>query len=166
MPTEEVYSTPDFRRTEGVIASTLPLVHGGTTIRGIRVRFESGRAVEVDADEGADVLRGLVATDEGAARLGEVALVDGTSRVGQSGVTFYDTLFDENASAHIALGGGIVPAVPPAIGLPPDELEAYGVNHSAIHVDFMVGGPEVAIDGVTRDGEAVPLLRRDEFVLA
>jgi aminopeptidase len=165
MPTEEIYAAPDARRTEGVVSSTRPLVFLGNTIRGLRMRFEGGRAVEVDADEGGEFMRSVVARDEGAARLGEVALVDGSSRVGQTGLTFYDTLFDENAASHIAIGNAIETSVPGAAGRPKDELHARGVNQSSLHVDFMIGGPEVETFGLTREGDEVPLLRRDEWVL-
>jgi aminopeptidase len=165
MPTEEIYTAPDARRTVGVVTSTYPLVAFGNTIEGIRIRFENGRAVEVDADEGADVMRSLVATDDGSARLGEVALVDGASRVGQTGLTFYDTLFDENASSHIAIGNAIETAVPGAAGSPKDELHERGVNQSALHLDFMIGGPDVDVHAVTTTGEEVPVLSRGEWVL-
>ena len=111
MPTEEVFTTPDARRVDGTVRSTLPLQIQGTIVRGLEVRFEGGRAVEVRADDGEELMRTHVATDDGAARLGEVALVDGHSRVGKTGLVFYDTLFDENASSHIALGAAIVQAV-------------------------------------------------------
>jgi aminopeptidase len=165
MPTEEVYTAPDARRTEGVATSTYPLVVFGNTVEGLRMRFEGGRVVEVDADVGADVMRSLVATDEGSARLGEVALVDGDSRVGQTGFTFYDTLFDENAASHIAIGNAIETSIPGAAGRPADELQARGVNQSSLHIDFMIGSPEVDVHGVTPAGEEVPLLARGKWVL-
>lgn len=165
MPTEEISSAPDARRTEGVVTSTYPLVAFGNTVRGLRIRFEGGRAVEIDADEGAELMRSLVATDDGSARLGEVALVDGSSRVGQTGLTFYDTLFDENAAAHIALGNAIETSIPGAAGRPKDELHARGVNQSSLHLDFMIGGPEVEVTGLVADGSEVPVVLRDEWVL-
>ena len=151
MPTEEVYTTPDLRRTEGHVASTMPLVVNGAIVKGLRVEFEAGRIVRVDADEGADVIRGQLATDEHAPFLGEVALVDGTSRIGQTGLTYFDTLYDENATCHVAYGGAYAEAVEG--GLIP------GVNESSVHTDFMIGGPEVAVDAVTRAGTVVQLLR-------
>jgi aminopeptidase len=165
MPTEEVFTTPDARRVDGTVAATYPLQLQGTVIKGIRVRFEGGRAVEVDADEGRDLIRAHAASDEGAARLGEVALVDKTSRVGQSGLVFYDTLFDENAASHIALGDAIVQAVPGAEKLTPEERSARGINHSSLHTDFMIGSNEVAVAGVTAGGEEVPILAGGDWVL-
>jgi aminopeptidase len=165
MPTEEVFTTPDWRRTEGAVRSTLPLQIQGNIVRDLEVRFEGGRAVAVKAASGEDVMRTHVATDDGAARLGEVALVDGHSAVGNTGLVFYDTLFDENASSHIALGAAIVQAVPWAHELPPEERVERGVNHSSIHTDFMIGSNELAVDGVTKDGEAVPILRNGDWQL-
>ncbi|MGH3003513.1 MAG: aminopeptidase [Gaiellaceae bacterium] len=157
MPTEEVFTTPDARRTEGYVRSTRPLALYGSIVRGLEVRFERGRIVDVRADEGADVIRGQLETDDRAAYLGEVALVDGTSRIGQTGLIFIDTLFDENATCHVAYGSAYTEAVE---GEPGD-----GVNDSTVHTDFMVGGPEVAVDGVLADGAFVPLLRDDLWQL-
>jgi aminopeptidase len=166
MPTEEVFTTPDARRVDGTVAATYPLQLQGTVIRGMRVRFEDGRAVDVDADEGRELIRTHVGSDEGAARLGEVALVDKTSRVGRTGLVFYDTLFDENAASHIALGDAILQAVPGAEKLTPEERDARGVNHSSLHTDFMIGSNEVAIAGVTAGGEEVPILVDGDWVLS
>jgi aminopeptidase len=165
MPTEEVFTTPDFRRTEGTVRSTLPLQMQGNIVRDLEVRFEGGLAVEVKASAGEEFMRTHIATDEGAARLGEVALVDGHSAVGDTGLVFFDTLFDENASSHIALGAAIVQALPWAHDLAPEERVERGVNHSSIHTDFMIGSNELEIDGVTADGEAVPILRNGDWQL-
>jgi aminopeptidase len=158
MPTEEVFTTPDYRRTEGVVRSTRPLVAQGKIVEGLEVRFEGGRAVSVEAERGADVVREQMAQDAGAKTLGEVALVDGTSRVGQTGLTFFNTLFDENATCHIAYGMGL----PYAFAGEPDE----GSNVCNIHIDFMVGGPELEVDAVLADGSEVPLIRNEEWQLA
>jgi aminopeptidase len=166
MPTEEVFTTPDARRTEGTVRSTLPLQIQGNIVRDLSVRFEAGRAVELRAASGEEMIRTHAATDDGAARLGEVALVDGHSRVGETGLVFYDTLFDENASSHIALGASIVQAVGWAPDLSPEERFARGVNHSSIHTDFMIGSDELEIDGVSAAGEVVPLLRGGDWVLS
>jgi aminopeptidase len=152
VPTEEIFTSPDPERTEGHVSATKPLVlQDGTVIRGLRVRFEGGKAVEVDADENVEALRSKLAVDDGALRLGELALVDNAGRIGPLGTVFFDTLLDENAASHLALGSGF----PFTIG---DEDRAR-VNESAAHVDFMIGSPEVDVDGVTAEGERVPVLR-------
>jgi aminopeptidase len=158
IPTEEVFTSPDPERTHGTVASTRPLLVSGRTVSGLRVRFEGGRAAEIDADDGAALIRELVAQDENAGRLGEVALVDSGSRVGESGLIFHDTLLDENAASHVALGFGFS-------HLAGDEQAAQRVNVSGIHTDFMIGGPDVEVTGATRDGREVPVLMRQDWAL-
>jgi aminopeptidase len=165
MPTEEVFTTPDRRRTEGVVRSTMPLALSGNVVRDLVVRFEAGRAVEVDASSGADLIREQLRQDENACMLGEVALVDGDSRVGRSGLVFLNTLFDENASCHIAYGAGILDAIPGGEEKSEAELEELGFNAATIHTDFMIGGPEVEVDGVDARGVATPILRGDAWQL-
>jgi aminopeptidase len=152
LPTEEVFSTPDPERVSGVVTATKPLYLGGSIIRGLRVRFEAGRAVEIDAEDNAGVLRAYAERDEGAGRLGEVALVDREGRIGPLGTVFYDTLLDENAASHIALGSAYGFTVE-------DDGERDRANASQIHVDFMIGGEDVEVTGVTREGDRVPVLR-------
>jgi aminopeptidase len=165
LPTEEVFNTPDARRVEGTVRSTLPLALGGTIVRDLELRFEGGECVEVKASSGADAVRGQMSVDDFGTRLGEVALVDGESRVGKTGITFFDTLFDENATCHIAYGSAVTFGVDGLEGLSPDELRERGINVSAVHTDFMIGGPEVEVDGITATGEDVPILREDVWQL-
>jgi aminopeptidase len=152
LPTEEVFTTPDPARVEGHVRSTKPLFVSGVMITGLRVRFEGGVAVAIDADDGADTLRALSKRDPGAARLGEVALVDRESRIGSLGTVFFDTLLDENAASHIALGEGLDFTVL-------DSADQERMNRSEIHIDFMIGSNEVAVTGVEPGGGEVPLLR-------
>ena len=152
LPTEELFTTPDPERVDGHVSATMPLELSGSIITGIRVDFEGGRAVKIDADTNADALRAVAARDEGASRLGEVALVDGSGRIGPLGRVFYDTLIDENAATHIALGDGYDHPVE-------DAADKARVNKSKVHVDFMIGSPELDVDGISRDGQAVAVLR-------
>jgi aminopeptidase len=158
MPTEEVFTTPDCRRATGRVRSTRPLSLLGTIVRDLELRFEEGRIVEVHAAQGADIVRAQIDTDAGARSLGELALVDSTSRVGKTGLTFFDVLYDENASCHLAYGFGVSYGID---GPPGGE----GYNVSTVHTDFMVGGPELEVDVVTRDGAVVPALRDEAWVL-
>jgi aminopeptidase len=165
IPTEEVFSVPDWRRTEGTVRSTRPLALGGTIVEDLEMRFEAGEAVEVTASVGAEAVTAQMDTDDFGRALGEIALVDGESRVGKTGLTFFDTLFDENAACHIAYGAAVTFGIDELDGVPPDELRARGINVSSVHTDFMIGGPQVAVDGLTKDGTAVPILREDVWQL-
>ena len=165
MPTEEIFTTPHAARTEGVVRSTKPLVLLGQVVRDIELRFEGGRAVEIRAAEGEELLRQNMSTDANASRLGEVALVDNDSRVGRTGITFYDTLFDENAASHIAYGEGLGEAIRGGGSMSWEEREAAGVNHSSVHVDFMVGSPDIQVDGIEQGGTAVPIMRGGDWAL-
>jgi aminopeptidase len=157
MPTEEIFTTPDSRRADGTIRSSMPLALNGQVVRGLELTLENGRIVGVEAETGADLVRSQLATVENADRFGELALVTRESRVGQSGTLFFDTLFDENATCHIAYGMGL----PYAFDGEPDEA----CNVSNIHVDFMVGGPELEVDALLADGSAVPLIRDETWQL-
>jgi aminopeptidase len=151
LPTEEVFTAPDPERVEGVVRATMPLFTQGRIIDGLSVRFEGGRAVEINADSGAETLRALSGLDDGAARLGEIALVDREGRIGPLETVFYDTLLDENATSHMALGSAYDKSV--------SDADRDRLNRSSIHVDFMVGSPEVQVTAITREGERVPVLR-------
>jgi aminopeptidase len=158
LPTEETFSTPDPERVEGVMRTTKPLALPGTIIRGLELRFERGRAVQIEAETGAEAMRALCARDEGAARLGEVALVDRESRIGPMDTIFYDTLLDENAASHVALGRAYEFTVA-------DPVDRERANRSAIHVDVMLGSDQVQVTGITRDGQRVPVLRQGGWAL-
>jgi aminopeptidase len=158
IPTEEAFTTPDPSRVDGVVTATRPLVMQGLLIEGIRVEFEGGRAVRIDADRGVEALRAAAARDDGASKLGELALVDGSGRIGPLGTVFWETLIDENAASHIALGSAYLTPVE-------DEAERARANESEIHVDFMVGRPELEVDGITETGQRVPVLRQGAWQL-
>jgi aminopeptidase len=163
IPTEEVFTTPHRLRTEGHVSSTKPLSHNGTLIDAIRVRFEEGRIVEARASRGEEVLLKVLDTDEGARRLGEVALVPHSSPISESGLLFYNTLFDENAASHVALGQCYSVCFEGGDTLSPEEVEARGGNSSAIHIDWMIGSGGIDIDGVAEDGSRVPVMRKGEW---
>jgi aminopeptidase len=158
MPTEEIFTTPDRRRAEGTIASSLPLALLGDIVKGLELTVKDGKIVNVEAEHGAELIRGQISRDDGAAYFGELALVDGSSRVGKTGITFFDTLYDENATCHIAYGFGI----PETFEGEPSE----GMNVSNVHTDFMIGRPELEVDGLTKDGKAVPILRDETWQLS
>jgi aminopeptidase len=164
MPTEEVFTTPHKDRADGIVTATKPLSHQGTMIEGIQVRFVEGRIVEAHASRGQEVLQRLIDTDDGARRLGEVALVPHSSPIAASGMLFLHTLFDENAASHIALGQAYSTCLRDGDKLSPEELAAKGANDSLIHVDWMIGSGELDIDGITATGAAEPLMRQGEWV--
>ena len=163
IPTEEVFTCPHAYKVDGTVSATKPLAHQGSVIEGISVRFEAGRIVEATASKGQDVLRALLKTDDGASRIGEVALVPHSSPISQSGVLFYNTLFDENASCHIALGQCYADTIAGGSELSPEELQQKGGNQSLIHVDWMMGSDAVDIDGITLTGDVVPVMRGGEW---
>ena len=164
MPTEEVFTTPHKDRADGTVTATKPLSHQGTMIEGIQVRFEKGRIVEARATRGQEVLQRLIDTDDGARRLGEVALVPASSPIAASGMLFFHTLFDENAASHIALGQAYSSCLRDGDKLTPEQLAAKGANDSLIHVDWMIGSAQLDIDGITATGTAEPLMRQGEWV--
>ena len=163
IPTEEVFTTPHARRVEGHVSSTKPLSYQGSLIDEIQVRFEGGRIVEAKASRGEAVLNKVLDTDEGARRLGEVALVPNSSPISKSGILFYNTLFDENASCHIALGQCYSKCFVDGAKLTPEQIAAQGGNTSLIHIDWMIGSGAVDIDGVHEDGRRVPVFRKGEW---
>jgi len=163
MPTEEVFTTPHKDRADGIVTASKPLSHLGSMIEGIQVRFEHGRIVEARATQGQEVLQRLIDTDDGARRLGEVALVPHSSPIAQSGLVFFHTLFDENAASHIALGQSYSSCLRNGDKLSPEELAAKGANTSLIHVDWMIGSAQLDIDGITATGATEPLMRKGEW---
>ncbi|UUX33843.1 aminopeptidase [Fundicoccus culcitae] len=163
MPTEEVFTAPDFRRIDGVISSTKPLSYGGVLIKDMVFEFKDGQVVKASASEGEETLLNLLDSDDGSRSLGEVALVAHQSPISQSGIIFYNTLFDENASNHLALGSAYATSVLNGTKMSQDELKEVGLNRSTIHVDFMVGSGEMDIDGITYEGEVIPVFRNGEW---
>lgn len=164
IPTEEVFSMPHKDRVDGTVTATKPLSHQGTMIEGIQVRFEKGRIVDARATRGQEVLQKLIDTDEGARHLGEVALVPHSSPIANSGIIFSNTLFDENAASHIAMGQAYASCVRDGERLTPEQLAAKGANESLIHVDWMIGSDQLDIDAITASGIEEPLMRRGEWV--
>ncbi|MBS1818258.1 MAG: aminopeptidase [Acidobacteria bacterium] len=160
LPTEEVFTMPHCDRVDGTVTASKPLAYGGTLIDGFSMTFERGRVVRASAASGEAVLRDLLATDPGASRLGEVALVPHDSPVAQSGLLFYNTLFDENAASHVALGAAYKFTMEGGEAMSDDQFEAVGGNRSVTHVDFMIGSPQLDVDGVLRDGSVEPLMRK------
>lgn len=164
IPTEEIFTTPHRLRVEGHVSATKPLSHQGSLLENIRVRFEGGRIVEAHASKGEAVLREVLDSDEGARRLGEVALVPHSSPISASGLLFFNTLFDENAACHIALGQCYSDCFLNGKTLTPEEIATRGGNSSMIHIDWMIGSGQVDIDGVATDGSTAPVMRRGEWV--
>jgi aminopeptidase len=164
LPTEEVFTTPHKDRVDGLVTSTKPLSYQGTLIENIVVKFENGRIVEASAKPGETVLRRMIETDDGARRLGEVALVPHSSPIARSGLLFWNTLFDENAASHIALGQAYSSCIRDGDSLDASQLAAKGANESLIHVDWMIGSAEMNIDGVRKDGGSEPLMRNGDWV--
>ncbi|MCE5172772.1 aminopeptidase [Paenibacillus profundus] len=165
MPTEEVFTVPHKSGVNGYVSSTKPLSYGGNLINNFKVTFENGRIVKVEAEEGQDILQQLVDTDEGSHYLGEVALVPHESPISQSNVLFYNTLFDENASNHLAIGSGYAFNVEGGKTMSQEELAAAGVNISITHVDFMIGSAEMDIDGIYEDGTVEPIFRKGNWAI-
>lgn len=164
IPTEECFTTPHKLRVNGFVAASKPLSHQGTLIEDIRCEFKDGKVVKAAASAGEAALNKLISTDEGAARLGEVALVPDPSPIAQSGILFWNTLFDENAASHIALGQAYSTCLIDGDKLSPEQLAALGANESLIHVDWMIGGPTMNVDGLQADGTAEPLMRNGDWV--
>ncbi|WP_369672802.1 aminopeptidase [Enterococcus lactis] len=163
MPTEEVFTAPDSHRVDGYISSTKPLSYAGTIISGMKFTFKDGKVVDFSAEQGEDVLEKLLDTDKGARRLGEVALVPDPSPISQSGIIFFNTLFDENASNHLALGSAYAFSVKGGTEMSDEELAEAGLNRSQTHVDFMVGSDKMDIDGIREDGSTVPIFRNGDW---
>ncbi|MFD0714645.1 aminopeptidase [Paenibacillus sp. GCM10027626] len=163
MPTEEVFTVPLKEGVNGYVSSTKPLSYGGNIIDGFKITFEKGRIIEAEAEQGQEILRQLISSDEGSHFLGEVALVPHESPISQSGILFYNTLFDENASNHLAIGSGYAFNIEGGKTMSPEELEKHGVNSSITHVDFMIGSAEMDIDGIRADGTAEPIFRKGNW---
>ena len=165
MPTEEVFSAPDTHRMDGVVRSTKPLSYAGTLIEGIEVHFKDGKIVDISAEKGDETIKKLVFDNDGGTGLGEVALVPDPSPISQSGITFFNTLFDENASNHLAIGSAYPTNIQGGTEMSQEELLAHGMNTSTVHVDFMIGSKEMNIDGIKQDGTVVPIFRNGDWAI-
>lgn len=165
MPTEEVFTAPDFRRADGKVSSSKPLSYAGTVIDGMTFYFENGEVVDVTAEHGEETLKNLINDNKGSKSLGEVALVPHKSPISQSGIIFFNTLFDENASNHLALGQAYATSVVGGTKLDRDQLEEAGLNRSNVHVDFMIGNESMNIDGIKEDGTIIPVFRNGEWAI-
>jgi aminopeptidase len=166
LPTEEVFTMPHRDRVDGVVRSSKPLSYGGTVIENFGLTFAGGKTVKVTAERGQEVLQRLVDTDAGAGRLGELALVPHSSPVSQSGLLFYNTLFDENAASHVALGSAYKFTMSGGESMEDGDFERVGGNRSGVHVDFMIGSGELDVDGVLPGGATEPLMRAGEWAQA
>lgn len=165
MPTEEVFTSPDYRRVNGVIGNTRPLAYQGAIIDDFKLTFKDGVVTDFRAGQGYEVLKNLLNNDEGARRLGEIALVPDDSPISNSGILYYNTLYDENASCHVALGRSFPNAIEGGKDLSKDELFDKGLNHSLVHVDFMMGSSDLNIDGVYEDGSTIPVFKDGNWVI-
>ncbi|MGT2754784.1 aminopeptidase [Streptococcus ovis] len=165
MPTEEVFTAPDYRVADGYVTSTKPLSYNGNIIEGIKVTFKDGEIVDVSAEKGDEVIKKLVFDNDGARALGEVALVPDKSPISQSNITFFTTLFDENASNHLAIGAAYAFSIEGGTEMTQEELEAAGLNRSDVHVDFMIGSAQMDIDGIHEDGTVVPVFRNGDWAI-
>lgn len=165
MPTEEVFTAPDTRRMDGVVRSTKPLSYAGTLIEGIEVHFKDGKIVDISAEKGDETIKKLVFDNEGGTGLGEVALVPDPSPISQSGITFFNTLYDENASNHLAIGSAYPTTIQGGTTMSQEELLAHGMNTSTVHVDFMIGSDKMNIDGIKQDGTTVPIFRNGDWAI-
>lgn len=163
MPTEEVFTAPDSRRVDGVVSSTKPLSYAGNTIEGMKFTFKDGKVIDVSAEKGEEVLKKLLDTDEGAKHLGEVALVPDSSPISQSGIVFFNTLFDENASNHLALGSAYAFNLQGGTEMTEEELAEAGLNRSQTHVDFMIGSNKMSVEGIKKDGSRKQIFKDGEW---
>ena len=164
IPSEEVFTTPHAYKVDGTVSSTKPLSYQGTLIDNIKVTFKEGKIIEAHASKGEEVLQKVLKSDEGASRIGEVALVPHSSPISQSGIIFYNTLFDENAASHIALGQCYSKCFKGELDLSKEEITKRGGNSSMIHIDWMIGSDQIDVDGIDQNGDSVPIFRKGEWV--